>query len=146
MMPVFPQVRTDDEEGHAPEKDSPVAGIQAASGLNSKGNHTSNHGQLLRPHRPLESAWPCLTALRTAWPSCLPPCTAAPPAHSPAWYPIPAAITNVPTPWPNPPVETPAIDATASGAFAIIPKRIAEPAIALANRARSVPHPCPACA
>ena len=40
----------------------------------------------------------------------------------------------------HPPVETPAIDATASGAFAIIPKRIAEPAIALAKIARSVPH------
>jgi hypothetical protein len=66
--------KSDDEEGHAPEKDSPIAGIQAASGLNSKGNYTSNHG------RPLESAWPCLTALRTAWPSCLPPCAAAAPA------------------------------------------------------------------
>ena len=48
MMPAFPQVRTDDEEGHAREKDSPVAGIQAASGMNSKGNHSLNHGQLLK--------------------------------------------------------------------------------------------------
>jgi hypothetical protein len=48
MMPVFPQVRTDDEEGHAPEKDSPVAGIQAASGMNSKGNHSFNHGHILK--------------------------------------------------------------------------------------------------
>ena len=47
-MSVFPQVRTDDEEGHAPEKDSPVAGIQAASGMNSKGNHSLNHDQLLK--------------------------------------------------------------------------------------------------
>jgi hypothetical protein len=48
MMPVFPQVRTDDDESYAPEKDSPVAGIQAASGMNSKGNHSLNHGQLLK--------------------------------------------------------------------------------------------------
>jgi hypothetical protein len=44
MMAVFPQVRADDEEGHAPEKDSPVGGIQAAGGTNSKGNHSLNHG------------------------------------------------------------------------------------------------------
>jgi hypothetical protein len=48
MMPVFPQVRTDDEEGHAPEKDSPVAGIQAASGMNSKANQPLNHHRLLK--------------------------------------------------------------------------------------------------
>jgi hypothetical protein len=33
MMPVLPRVGSDDEEGHDPEKDSPVAAIQAASGL-----------------------------------------------------------------------------------------------------------------
>jgi hypothetical protein len=71
------QVESDDQEGRAPEKDSPVADIQTANGPNSKGNRASNHG------RPLESAWPCLTALRTAWPSCLPPCTAAAPAPLP---------------------------------------------------------------
>jgi hypothetical protein len=48
MISVLFQVRTDDEEGHAPEKDSPVAGIQAASGMNSKGNHSLNHGHLLK--------------------------------------------------------------------------------------------------
>jgi hypothetical protein len=32
---VLVQVGSDDEESHASEKDSPVAGIQAASGLNS---------------------------------------------------------------------------------------------------------------
>jgi hypothetical protein len=48
MMPVFPQVRTDDEKGHASEKDGPVADIQAANSLNSKGNHSLNHDQLLK--------------------------------------------------------------------------------------------------
>jgi hypothetical protein len=33
MMPVLPQVGSDDEEDHDPEKESPVATIQAASGL-----------------------------------------------------------------------------------------------------------------
>jgi hypothetical protein len=71
------QVESDDQEARTPEKDSPVADIQTANGPNSKGNRASNHG------RPLESAWPCLTALRNAWPSCLPPCTAAAPAPLP---------------------------------------------------------------
>ena len=33
MVLVLVQVGSDDEESHASEKDSPVAGIQAASGL-----------------------------------------------------------------------------------------------------------------
>src|SRR5208337_728013 len=45
---VLFEVRADDEEGHAPEKDSPVARIQAASGMNSKANQSLNHGQLLK--------------------------------------------------------------------------------------------------
>ena len=45
---MFPQVRRNDEEGHAPEKDRPVAGIQAASGMNSKGNHTSNFDERVK--------------------------------------------------------------------------------------------------
>jgi hypothetical protein len=48
MVSVFPQVRSNDEEGHASQKNGPVADIQAASGTNSKGNHSLNHGQLLR--------------------------------------------------------------------------------------------------
>jgi hypothetical protein len=47
MSALF-HVRADDEEGHAPEKDSPVAGIQAASGMNSKANQSLNHRRLLK--------------------------------------------------------------------------------------------------
>jgi len=50
MVLVLVQVESDDQEGRAPEKDSPVADIQTANGSNSKGNRASNHG------RPLESA------------------------------------------------------------------------------------------
>jgi hypothetical protein len=49
MLLVLVQVESDDQEGRAPEKDSPVADIQTAHGPNSKGNRASNHG------RPLES-------------------------------------------------------------------------------------------
>ena len=50
MVLVLVQVGSDNQEGRAPEKDSPVADIQTANGPNSKGNRASNHG------RPLESA------------------------------------------------------------------------------------------
>jgi hypothetical protein len=38
MVLLLVQVGSDDQEGRAPEKDSPVADIQTANGPNSKGN------------------------------------------------------------------------------------------------------------
>src|SRR5277367_220749 len=61
------QVGSDDEDARDSEKEQPIGNVQAAPQANAKTDQSKHHG------RPRESAWPCLTALRTALPSCLPP-------------------------------------------------------------------------
>src|SRR5271157_1693972 len=117
---VLFEVGADNEEGHASEKNGPVADIQAAPHANAKTDQSKHHG------RPRESAWPCLTALRTALPSCLPPCATPPLTMFAVEAAAPAPAKKEVQPWPPAPlVETPVMPATTPGALPIMPRRIA---------------------
>src|SRR5271165_3733386 len=94
---------------------------------------------------PLDSACPCLTALRTALPRARPPAIAAPPtpeAIAAACAPILAPAKSVLIPYPPvPPADTPQMDATAAGTFPITTKRITKSTSAAARLPTSAPQP-----
>src|SRR5271165_4447407 len=139
MGPLLPQVGSDDQAGRDSEKEQPIGKVQAAPHANAKTDQSKHHG------RPRESAWPCLTALRTALPSCLPPCATPPLTMFAVEAAAPAPARKEPHPCPPAPlVETPVMPATTPGALPIMPRRIALVIKATPKFIISLPQPWPA--